>query len=342
MSKTATENYQTLKTRCKQLTELVPTEEPAYNIKLFTRPNITQIIFQSIGCQWQKTGSCLMCNYGKSSTNITPNQVVTGFRIARESGLFENRKILILNTFGSILDPREMPADSFATICEQAKQTPVPLIIFETRPETITQNKIHLIKSHLGPDKRIGFELGIEVFDETLRKNLLIKDLKQSTIISKIHLLHDANCHIIANILVGLPFIDSIEQRIATTVQTTINLDQHLKQTDQIFLFPINPKPHTYLHELYQTNRYQLTSHREIVAVMEGLSTIPNLLDKLYLTYYGRRNAYHSPSACEKCQQEQFYPNFYEKFMSIPSNRQQFFQDFISQLNTRNCPCSHL
>ena len=86
----------------------------------------------------------------------------------------KNTKILLLNTYGSILDETEMNKDCFYALLKKIKQTTIPKVIFETHYCTITKNKLNLIRTILN-NKKISIELGFETSNETIRENNLLK-----------------------------------------------------------------------------------------------------------------------------------------------------------------------
>lgn len=109
--------------------------------------------------------------------------------------------------------------------------------------------------------------------------------------------------NVIANILVGIPFLSTQEQieDALTSIEWCIK-----NKIDEIDLFPINIKPYTLLEELYKSNDYDVISHWELIEV---LNRVPeDYLSKIFLAWYGNRNLkydneVHSifPKSCFKC-----------------------------------------
>jgi len=105
---------------------------------------VFQICFKSKGCSNYLNGFCIMCDYGVG-VNITPKEL----DIAFDKALKESKdkiRVLLLNSFGSILDYNEISEECLRILLKKIKQTNIKNIIFETHYTTITIKKLELIK----------------------------------------------------------------------------------------------------------------------------------------------------------------------------------------------------
>lgn len=296
---------------------------------------VFQICFKSKGCSNYLSGSCIMCDYGIGS-NITRLELEKAFDEAMSESKNEV-KILLLNTYGSVLDYTEISHECFVALLKKVKNSNIKTIIFETHYNTISREKLELIKNELN-DKFILFELGLETSDEQIRENNLLKKIDNNKFIEIIKLVYSYNMGIIVNLLVGTPFLSPMEQ-----LNDVLNsIEWCMKnEVDEIDLFPINIKPYTLLQELYESDEYEVISHWLLVEV---LNRIPlEYLSKIYLAWYGNReleysNGEHSifPISCSNCYSSlmEFYSNFLAN--DDVSYRKQLIDNLISQTT---CSC---
>lgn len=301
----------------------------------FENNGVFQICLRSRGCSNYIEGSCIMCDYGLG-TNITKEELEYAF----DKAISESKhdiKILLLNSYGSILDTNEISIECFNALLEKLKKSNIKRIIFETHYNTITEEKLKLIKEEL-KDKIICFELGFETSNEEIRENNLLKKIDNEKFKETIKLIHSYKMGVIVNLLVGIPFLTTKEQLEDTlnSIEWCINND-----VDEIDLFPINVKPYTLLKELYDSKEYEVISHWLLVEV---LNRIPlKDLSKIYLAWYGNReleysNGEHSifPKSCELCHNKlmEFYSNF------LLNDDTEYRKKLIEKLISENkCDC---
>jgi len=273
---------------------------------------VFQICFKSKGCSNYLNGFCIMCDYGVG-VNITPKEL----DIAFDKALKESKdkiRVLLLNSFGSILDYNEISEECLRILLKKIKQTNIKNIIFETHYTTITIKKLELIKKELS-DRNIIFEFGLETSNEKIRENFLLKYINNNKFIDIVNLVHSFDMKVIANIIVGIPFL-SEEEQVKNAIES-INwcFDNNI---DEVDLFPMNIRPYTLLKELYEKGKYSVISHWMLIEV---LSRIPfQYLKDIYIAWYGNRdlkyeNNFHSifPTSCDICEKDLFH--FYELYL---------------------------
>lgn len=296
---------------------------------------VFQICFKSKGCSNYLAGYCIMCDYGVG-TNLTKEEVEISFDNAIKK-CSKNTKILLLNTYGSILDETEMNKDCFYALLKKIKQTTIPKVIFETHYCTITKNKLNLIRTILD-NKKISIELGFETSNETIRENNLLKYIDNNKFVETIKLIHSFDISVIANLLVGIPFLTSKEQ-LENAIESIKWCEEH--EIDEIDLFPINIKPYTLLYKLHEDNAYEIISHWLLIEVLNRVPV--HYLSNIYLAWYGNReleynDGEHSifPRSCELCHNNlmEFYKNF------LSNNDIKYRKDLITDLiSNSKCSC---
>lgn len=276
-----------------------------------------------------------MCDYGLG-TNITKEEIKASYDMAISESKYDI-KILLLNSYGSILDTNEISEDCFKALLNKVANSNIKKIIFETHYNTITREKLVLIKEKL-KDKIIDFELGFETSNEEIRENNLLKKIDNNKFIETIKLIHSFNMGVITNILVGTPFLTIQEQLedVLNSIKWCVN-----NSVDEIVLFPINVKPYTLLKELYDSKKYDVISHWLLIEVLNRISLQD--LSKIYLSWYGNRdleynNGEHSiyPKSCSKC--HDIIMKFYSEFLynNDITYRRQLIEKIISE---NKCDC---
>lgn len=296
---------------------------------------VFQICFKSRGCSNYLAGFCIMCDYGRG-TNISREELEKAFDMAISESK-EKINILLLNSFGSILDYQEISEECFISLLKKIKNSDIKRIIFETHYNTITKQKLNLIKKEL-KNKIISFELGLETSNEDIRSNNLLKIIDNKSFLKTIKMIHSFEMNVIVNLLVGIPFLSEREQ-----LEDALNsIEWCIKnKIDEIDLFPINIKPYTLLEELYKSKDYDVISHWQLIEVLNRVPV--DYLPKIFLAWYGNRelkynNGEHSifPKSCSKCHQELM--DFYAKYLA--NDNANYRRKLIDNLiNNRTCDC---
>ncbi len=319
----------------KQIRKSRPILNPKVLYSTYENNGVFQICFKSRGCSNYLNGFCIMCDYGVSN-NITPNELDSAFDQAMNESK-EKIRTLLLNSFGSVLDQAEISRECFITLLKKIKNTNIKNIIFEKNYTTITIEKLKLIRRKLF-DRNITFEFGLETSDEQVRENFLLKYIDNDKFIDVINLIHSYDMRVIANIIVGIPFLEEKEQ-IKNAVES---IDWCFKNNiNEVDLFPMNIRPYTLLREIYEEGKYNIISHWMLIEV---LSDVPiHYLSDIYIAWYGNRDLKYSdnlhsifPTSCDICQKDLFV--FYKEYLkSQDSNvRKELINNLIAN---KHCKC---
>ena len=269
-----------------------------------------QINFESIGCKNSYNGKCIMCDYGRGR-NITTDEMLQALNYAI-TNIHGKPTVLLVNTYGSILDEFEFSEENLITLLAEINKLNFNTIIFETHYQTITQEKINLIKAHI-KNKNIYFEIGVESFNDKYRKYCLNKEIDNEELFDTIKLIKKNECFISANILVGIPFLNTYEQLIDSIESINIAFENGI---DEITLFPINIKQFTLLYELYKKNLYRPISSWMLIEILNRVKV--EYLNKITFAWFGNRDMVYSnnttvfPITCDKCKEK--LNKFFEEF----------------------------
>lgn len=301
----------------------------------FETDNYFQIFFKSRGCKNLLAGLCIMCDYGIGE-NLTPNEIINAF----DNALKEAKKpirLLLINTYGSVLDELEISSECFDALLDKIKDSGIKSVIFETYYSTVTLKKLKKIKEKL-KDIDISFEFGLESSNSEIRENYLLKNINNDKFIKTIELIHSFEMTIMANLLVGIPFLTKEEQikDALSSIKWCIK-----NKVDEIVLFPVNIHPFTLLRKLYDSGKYVPISHWVLIEVLSKLND--EELSKIYLSWYGNRQLKYNeelktipPKTCEKCHDR--IMNFYKNFLQAKdiSKRKELLNKLIEQ---KFCDC---
>ena len=299
---------------------------------IYESEKIFQLCFKSRGCKNFLAGSCIMCDYG-IGRNLTPKEL----EIAFDKAMLDAKNpinILLLNSYGSILDNFEISNKCFKVLLKKLKDTNIKNIRFETHYTTITKEKLNLIKSEL-KDRNISFELGLESASSRVRKNYLLKQINNKDFKERIKLIHSFGMQVVVNLLVGTPFLTPKKQidDVLDSIKWSIK-----NKVDEIVLFPINIKPYTLLNSLYKEKKYDVISHWLLIEVLNRID-VENL-SKIYLAWYGNRKLDYNtifPKSCLNCNDKIF--NFYNMFLKDNDGltRKKLIEDLLN--NKCDCYC---
>ena len=94
---------------------------------------------ESQGCRFNRNnGSCVMCDYG-IGRNLTAGELKKALREDLEPYM-DSVSILLLGTYGSILDTEEVPEECFDVLLEFVERQKIKTVIFETHCSVINKN----------------------------------------------------------------------------------------------------------------------------------------------------------------------------------------------------------
>lgn len=289
-----------------------------------------QLLFMTCGCD----KACTYCNYG-FDYNITLDMVMPELGKIRLED-FDIHE-LELEANGSFLSEREIPYDLFLEVLRFVAHRGIPVITMETHYTTITEEKLQTIRSILGEEQVINFELGFESANERVRK-IYNKDIDIEKYLEVTRMCEKYRIALQINVLLGAPFLTREEQ-----VQDCINslefVYNEMPKDTIVVLFPINIKNNTMLKLWQERGLYDQISSWEFV---ELLHKIPEeYLDRFTIAWWGNReNTFTKgimqfPKTCGKCKERllKFYKDFYCNWN--PSYRKQI----IEEMWTSRCEC---
>lgn len=298
------------------------------NLLFEGRRNNTQICFFSSGCQFSKLGYCLMCNYGKGVETITKSKLKQAL-----DEIFKTKKepipFMLFGTNGSIFDEKEMPFDCFEFLLDYIKKFNINTVCFETFYATVGKKHLDAIKQKL--KTRVVIELGFESASKKVREMCLLKFIDNSAFKNKVDLIHSYGFFASTNVLLGIPFLTTLES--ITDTKKSIRFLMDKAMVDDVVVFPLNIKKHTLLERILHKPVF-------LESALYLIQTLPKkYLNKINFSWYDitkqNRLISEPPIACPKCRTKII--NFISNFMKADKAKRMAMQKELPLI--LNCQC---
>ena len=279
------------------------TEIASYETRggILNKQTIKRIIIylRSSGCQWMiDNGGCSMCGHFVGTTRgkkIDSKDYVEQFKkIVSEIDFTETPMLCVYNA-GSFLNDNEMPDDARVEIYKIINTIDkVKRVIFESRPEYITEEKINELKEYI-KDKEIEIGMGIETSNEFIRDICLNKGFKVDEFKRALKLLKENSIFSLGYILLKPPFIND-----KFAIEDSVNSIKWAFDNgiDIISLEPVSIQENTLISILHELNLYRTPRIWSVFEVLRRTSNIGTIR-------VGGFEFFPSPflctSNCEKC-----------------------------------------
>ncbi len=257
--------------------------------------DFAMIWFPSNGCTWD---GCTMCNYSKGS-GIVGQHMVTAVQRALDSLDLTTLGSIEVGPAGSILDPVEVPIEAQNQIFRLMKETKVPLLVIESRAETITDEDLLRVREHLGHEQKLLIMLGLESANPWIQNYIVNKASHPSRFVTALKTCHEHGVGVSANISLGHAFMSPRESIDDAYHSALWALEQGV---DSASLFPLLIKAHTLLDFMHRHGRYESPSLWSLVEVLSLLGE--ERVKKVSIAWYKQwfQDPFiKAPITCEKC-----------------------------------------
>jgi len=291
-----------------------------------------EIWFRTQGCRHSHAGGCTMCNYWTSAP-ATVDQMITSVQAALNTVEF-HPDLLMVNPFGSMFDEWEVPPRARRAIFELLSRVPPTSIAFETRADTISDDKVsectRILRRHY-----VAIELGVESSDPWISRYCVNKALSIQDIRAAVIMVRRAGLFPIANILIGTPFLTFHEM--VDDAISSLNW-AFAQGFERCVVFPVCIKPSTLVARLEEMGLYTQPSLWALVDVLSGLH--PVMLPRTEVVWYKPPVLIHpdcqipsrSPVTCPKCYG--IVVSLFDAYRRSHDRR-----GLIEQLNSLKCRC---
>lgn len=288
--------------------------------------NSAGLWFRTQGCSYDAQGGCIMCDYS-NGPKTTVSQMISYVENGLKNITVDCNSLLV-SPSGSMFDRKEVPREALTGILHILQQSAFERILFETRAETITEDTIALCKQILG-DRFYGVYIGLESASPFLLKYCINKQLSLHKAAQAIDICKAQNVNIIANVLVGIPFLNAEESMESTVKTIKWALARGASGCD---LFPVHIKSSTPLEVLYRKGIYSPPSLWELAEIIARLDS--DIWQKTGLSWYTSNGAYNiicSPTTCPSC-----HDTVIECLKGFADTHK---AEFVRKLNSIGCQC---
>lgn len=290
-----------------------------------------QLYVPSRGCH----NACTFCNYGFGHPVRWKDILEKVKHICRY--LPANIETLILESSGSFLDDRELPAELQYQIMEIVARTKVYRVQIETHYKTVTDEKLEKI-SQILKEHEVSFEFGLETTSETTL-NVYNKDIDVKKLFQLVRDCDSLGIETSLNVMVGAPLL-TIQEQVQDALNTVQDILKYCPESTAIVLFPLNVKDYTLVKHMYNQGRYSVISHWEFIEVLEKIPR--DALDRVYISWWGNRcNEFHGkdaiihPKSCDNCHDRLM--KFYTSFVNADSLQEK--QKLVEEISKVTCKC---
>lgn len=239
-----------------------------FRVNEYGNRKVVQAQFKTLGCRMRKAGSCWNCNYGVSDGFlITPTQYVNAFR----KGLQDvDGDVLVLETLGSITDPKEFDSRVFKEIIKIAIESEkFSNILIETHVTQIPEELVQYIAGFNKGRKRIGFEVGIEDMNPEHRKLINKLGVQNNKLTEVYDMLQKYGMSLGINLIYGFPFMNEHE-RIDAVIDSVKSISKGLPEAE-IVLFLMSVKENTIMNFMHENGIYELPNPWGLVEIVKKL-----------------------------------------------------------------------
>lgn len=206
-----------------------------------------------------------MCNFGVG-LGIDRDQML--WQIERILNKVADLPMVYITPLGSMFDDAEVPPDIRQIIFQRLAQKGCRVYGTESRPETITDEKMAQFRDSFAPNVILQVGLGVETANPYVQLNCINKGLIEEESIRAIQTLKRHSIVALVHVLLKPPFLTESEA-IADAVNTVSWAFEH--GADGIVFCMTNLKPYTLTYWLQQRGDYR------VPYVWSGLAVLQNI-----------------------------------------------------------------
>ena len=253
---------------------------------IYGNRKVVQAQFRTLGCRMKKAGSCWNCNYGVSDEClITPCQYVQAFK--RELQNVEGN-VLVLESLGSITDPKEFDREVFKDIIRIAIESgKFDCILIETHLSQIPEELVQYISDVNKGRKRIGFEIGIEDMNPENRKLINKIGVQNNKLTEVYNMLQKYGMNLGINLIYGFPFMNE-QERIDAVVNSVKDINKKLPEAE-IVLFLMSVKENTIMEWMQKKGVYIPANPWGLVEATKELLLDEDIQSLITFSWFGEK-----------------------------------------------------
>jgi len=253
--------------------------------------------FVTEGCSMDRAGSCTMCNFGSGEKVDKDSLIWQIDQILKNIG---DLPMIYITPLGSMFDDAEVPPDIREELFTRVAQGSCRVFGTESRPETITEEKMRKFRDAFDSRLELQVGLGVETSNPYIQLNCINKGLIEADARNAIQILKQNKISVFVHVLLKPIFLTEHE-----AIQDSINtinwaFDQG---ADGVIFCMTNIKPHTLTHWLSQRGDYRVPYAWSGLKVLQSIKPEYRrrcTLSGLYSGVEIKETAYN----CPKCTKE--------------------------------------
>lgn len=307
---------------------------------IYGNRKVVQTQFRTLGCTMKKSGSCWNCNYGVADNClITPNQYVNSFKeiLNKISG-----DVLVLESLGSITDPKEFDPKVFKQIIKLAvEKSQFNNILVETHITKINEDLVKYIHSINNGKKYIGFEVGIEDMNPENRKLINKIGVQNNKLTEVYNMLQQYDMGLEINLIYGFPFMNE-QERLNSVTNSIKTISTNFPKAD-IVLFLMSVKENTIMEYMQKHGFYKPANPWGLVETTKQILLDDNIKNLITFSWFGEKeDPYIHEETCYTCPNCKnhiidFFRNINGTFN--PDERKKILADLFKYAKNSECNC---
>ncbi len=307
---------------------------------IYGNRKVVQAQFKTLGCRMKKAGSCWNCNYGVvDKCLITPHQYIKAFRRELQN---VDGNVLVLESLGSITDPKEFDSKVFNEIIKDAIESEkFQSILVETYLNQIPEELVQYIYEVNNGRKRIGFEIGIEDMDPENRKLINKIGLENNKLIEVYNMLQKYGMNLGINLIYGFPFMNE-QERIDSVVNSVKSISKNLPEAE-VVLFLMSIKENTIMEYMQKKGIYTPANPWGLVETTKELLLDKDIENLITFSWFGEKeDPYIKEQTCYTCPHckdliVDFFRNINGTFNF--DERRKLLKQLLIQAESLECEC---
>jgi radical SAM enzyme (TIGR01210 family) len=272
-------------------------EADTYKLKATVYKRL-RIILRSNGCSHPTCTMCPLPNEAirLSSYRVSAKNYVEQIRSTIESN--DPCEMLCIYNDGSFFSSHELPMEARQQIYRLVRESGCRYLMVESLPVFITRSVLNEARTFL-KDVRLAVGVGIQSFDEEIRRLCIASPVQMDDFLNAHHLLRKFNCDTKTYLLLKPPFLTE-DEAIADCISSAHQLNELL--ADDITICPTRVAHNTVVSRLYELGAYVPPALMSVVDVLRAIPVGCNARVSVFNVHSSDMQA-APPLTCDGCRE---------------------------------------